>query len=413
MGSVRTAGLADFTDSAAAVIASQKPVDAGTAAPETPGGLRSRFGNALRFAFPALLTYVAIRAVGVLVLWVFARHAGVSVLEILGERFDSVGYLQIAEHGYDLTLHTKPDGTLTTTNLTFFPLFPALIALVKTITFLPTPIAGILVAWTAGLVAAWGIFALGSHLADRRTGVMLVALWAALPAAIVESMAYSETLFTAIVAWTLLAVLKRQWLLAAALTVLGGLSRPSATALVAAVCVAALIAIIQRWDGWRPWAALAVAPLGYAGYVAWVSAVVGRADGYFYIQRHAWNIGFDGGRDTARRFVRLLTESTSLTYYVSAFAILVAVALLLLTLMDRQPWPLWVFSLTLIVLTLGTSHYFWAKGRYLIPAFTLLLPIAVSLARTKGRTMVVVLGFLVLLSAWYGTYLTLIWKYSP
>ncbi|GIG15964.1 membrane protein [Catellatospora methionotrophica] len=346
-------------------------------------------------------------------LWVFARHAGVSVLEVLGQRFDAVGYTQIAEHGYDFTLHTKPDGTLTTTNLTFFPLFPALVALVKTITFLPTPVAGILVAWAAGLAAAWGVFALGNHLFDRRTGVMLVALWAALPAAVVESMAYTETLFTAIVAWTLLAVLKRRWLPAAALAVLGGLSRPSATALVAAVCLASLVAIVQRRDGWRPWAALLAAPLGYAGYIAWVSMVVGRVDGYFYIQQHAWNISFDGGQDTARRFVRLLTESMPLTYYVSAFTILTAVLLLVLTLMDRQPWPLWVFSLTLIVLTLGTSQYFWAKGRYLIPAVTLLLPIAVSLARTKARTMIVVLGFLTLASASYGTYLTLVWKYSP
>jgi hypothetical protein len=67
----------------------------------------------------------------------------------------------------------------------------------------------------------------------------------------------------------------------------------------------------------------------------------------------------------------------------------------------------------MIVLTFGTTHYFWTKGRLLIPAVTLLLPIAVGLARARGRTMLVVLSVIVLSSAWYGTYLSLVWIHSP
>jgi hypothetical protein len=386
-----------------------------TKSPDLIGGgdHPARFIAALRVARPALLIYIAVRAICVLLLWIFAQHAGVSVLDVLTKHFDAMWYIQIADHGYDFTLQTKPDGSLALSNITFFPLFPALIALVKTVTFLPAPIAGVLVAWSAGLIAAWGIFALGSHLADRRTGLVLVAVWAALPAAIVESMAYAETIFTAIVAWALLAVLRRQWLFAGGLALLGGLTRPNATPLIAAVCLAALVAMVQHRDGWRPWVALVAAPMGYVGYLIWIAIGLHRLDGYFYVQRAAWNITFDGGVDTARTFGLVLTHSELLAYYVSAFTLVGAVTLLVLTAMDREPWPLLVFSLSMIVLTFGTTHYFWTKGRLLIPAVTLLLPIAVGLARARGRTMLVVLSVIVLSSAWYGTYLSLVWIHSP
>ena len=53
------------------------------------------------------------------------------------------------------------------------------------------------------------------------------------------------------------------------------------------------------------------------------------------------------------------------------------------------------------------------KGRYLVPVFTLLLPIAAALAAAKTSTKVVVLTFVACLSALYGTFLTLAWTYSP
>jgi hypothetical protein len=374
---------------------------------------RARLGGAVFSAAVPIGLYLAVRALGILMLGIFGRHAGVSVPEVLGHHFDSVWYTQIADHGYDTTLHTKPDGTLAPSNLAFFPLFPALIVAVKTVTFLPTAVAGVLVSWVAGLVAAWGIAELGNHLVDRRTGLVMVALWAALPAAIVESMAYTETIFTAAVAWALLAVLKRQWLIAAGVTALGGLSRPSTTPLIAAVCLAALVAIIKRRDGWRPWVALVGAPAGFVAYNIWVSAVLGRLDGYVYVQRDAWHLGFDFGASTAKTFWGTLNRGEPLSYVVSAATIAVAVMLLVLAFLDRQPWPLLVFSAAMIVTTLGTSQYFWAKGRYLIPAVTLLLPAAIGLARARGRTMVVVLTFLALSSAWYGTYLSFAWMHSP
>ena len=49
---------------------------------------------------------------------------------------------------------------------------------------------------------------------QREVGLILVVLFAASPMAIVLSMAYSEALFCALVAWSLVGLLEHRWLLA-------------------------------------------------------------------------------------------------------------------------------------------------------------------------------------------------------
>ncbi|NEE43362.1 hypothetical protein G3M55_01925, partial [Streptomyces sp. SID8455] len=83
-------------------------------------------------------------------------------------------------------------------DLAFFPLLPALERGISEVTPLTLGGAGLLIAWTAGLLAAWGVFAVGAHLHGRRTGVVLAGLWGVYPTAFVQSMAYTETLFTAL-----------------------------------------------------------------------------------------------------------------------------------------------------------------------------------------------------------------------
>ena len=76
--------------------------------------------------------------------------------------------------------------------------------------------------------------------------------------------------------------------------------------------------------------------------------------------------------------------------------------LLVLAVRDRQPLPLLVLGATLLALALTTSGYFGSKPRYLLPAYPLLLPLAVRLSRLRLRTAVGVLGVLAAGSAAYG-----------
>lgn len=361
---------------------------------------------AARLAWPALLAYVAVRAVGLLTLLVASRARGKSLLTLLATRSDGEHYLGIAQHGYDTAERLQ-------SNMAFFPLFPGLVAAGEPVLPVGHGATAVALAGVAALAAAWGLFAIGDHLYGRNAGVALAVLWGVLPHAVVETMAYSEGLFTAVAAWSLYALLRQRWLAAAALCVLAGLTRPTASALIAVVCLAALLAAVRGSGGWRAWLALVVAPAGWLGYLAWVAARTGRPDGWFHIQDAGWGTSFDGGRYTIRTTGQILTTETRLGWYVVALTLLVAVALFALGVLDRQPWQLLLFSALMLVTTVGSAGYLQSKARFLLPAFALLLPVARALGRAGWPRVTVIVAGLAVVSAYYGSYLMLIWKYSP
>ncbi|MFD3819545.1 hypothetical protein ACFWRZ_31165 [Streptomyces rubiginosohelvolus] len=376
-------------------------------APRTPGG--SRVAAAFRAAAPALAVYAAARALGLLAFWAAASAAGKDPLGPLSGRWDSVWYQRIAEHGYRYTV-TLPDGSVHS-DLAFFPLLPALERAVSTVTPLTLGGAGLLVAWTAGLLAAWGVFAVGSQLRGRRTGVVLAALWGVYPTAFVQSMAYTETLFTALAAWALYAVLKGRWIVAGALCVFAGLTRPSAAALIAALAITAAVTLVREYRderrvgpvlrrNARMIAGVALAPLGWLAYVVFVAVREGSPVAYFDVQAQ-WGNNIDGGRALAA-FIAGLP-------WPAALGLCAALGLLgwlvVLCVRQRQPLPVLVYAITIVVISLIGAGYFGSRPRLMMPAFPLLLPPAVALLRlrTTGRT-AAVLAALACASAAYGAW---------
>lgn len=355
-------------------------------------------------AAPAMGLYAGLHLVGLVVLALIQQRGGGDLLQALGHRYDSIWYTRIAEEGY---------GPIAPKSYAMFPLFPAMMAVLGPVTPGPTWTAGLLVSWVAGLVAAWGLLRLGTYLRDRRTGLILVALWAVVPHAVVEVTAYTEALFTAFAVWALYALLTARWLTAGVLTLFAGLTRPSASALVVAVGLYAGMAVLRRWDGWRPWACGVIAPIGFVGYIAWVGLRMGRPDGYFWVQEHRWGARFDGGVYTAEALWGYLTRRTDVAFYTCAFVLLVALVLLVVQVGERWPWPLVVYGAMLFATTAGTAGYFHSKARLLLPAFTLLLPLAAGMAKVRTRNVTLLVGGLTLASAWYGAYLILMWRYSP
>ncbi|MEU6074131.1 hypothetical protein [Micromonospora sp. NPDC047074] len=379
---------------------------AGTTATATLGDGVRRLRSALLLAWPALAGYAAIRAVGLVVLAVWGDARDARFGQLIGMRADAGWYLRIAERGYD-------SGEQLQSDMAFFPLYPYLVSWLEPLSPLAMRNTAIAVAWIASLAAAWGLFAVGNHLYGRRTGVLLAVLWGLLPHAIVQSMAYTESLFTALAAWSLFAVLTRRWLTAGVLCLLAGLTRPTASALIPVVMLAALIALVRRYGGWRAATALVLAPLGWVGYLAWVGWRMGRPDGWFHIQDAGWGSTFDAGAASLEALGKALDEDASLQWYVVATVALVSIALFALSCLDRQPWPLLMFSGLLLLTTLGSSGYFYSKARFLLPAFALLLPVARGLAGTTRARMAVVLVTMTVMSVYFGAHLLLIWRSSP
>ncbi|MEV0255815.1 hypothetical protein AB0H82_16330 [Streptomyces sp. NPDC050732] len=365
--------------------------------------------HALRHAAPALAAYAAVRGFGLLVFTLWAHRDGRGVRHLLMASWDCDWYLRIASDGYAHELGTRVDGN----NLAFFPLYPSLIRAGDTLLpWLPRGGVGLSVSVAASLLAAWGIFAVGDRLYGRRAGVVLAVLWGSLPVALVQWMGYTESLFTALCAWSLYAVLSGRWLWAGSLAALAGLTRPTGVALAAAVSVTALLTL-RRSCTVRPLLAVVIAPLGWLSYVGWVGLRLGRWDGYFAVQR-LWRNEWDGGVATLRRMRDLfLAERPALFVAMVTAVLLGSVVLFVLSAGDRQPLPLLVFSGLLLLIVLGSSGVYFPRARFLLPGFPLLLPVAVALARARTHVLVTLLTAAALTSAVFGGHMLLGWHGPP
>ncbi|MGP3687048.1 glycosyltransferase family 39 protein [Streptomyces sp. IBSNAI002] len=379
--------------------------------------LEMRAVKAVRAAAPATVialgVFAAVRGAGVLILTLGSWWAGKDPLRVLGRSWDSVWYLGIAANGYGRT-QMWPNPTTGTGSIqsdyAFFPLYPTLIRLVGSV--LPGGLvpAGILVAWICAAVAAVGVYRIGERVIGPRAGLLLVGLWAALPHAVVLSLAYTEALLAALAAWALYALLRERWLWAAGLAVLAGLTRPTGLAVAAAVSVTALCAILSRRSrAPEVWVAGLLAPAGWAAYVVAVGVRVrDPLGGYFAVQRQ-WGSRFDFGAGALRSAERVLTGghvplATTVTVVLLAAAGLLAMLLVL----DRIPLPLLAYTAILLLIAYGGAGFFESKPRFLLPAFPLLLPVAAVMARARPRTAVMVTAGLAGLSYGYGLYLLLV-----
>lgn len=381
---------------------SASPHDAPPATDPGPPSPADTGRPAWRRAAPALLAYAGVRALGLVVLAVWSAAAGKSAHQLLTARWDSLWYARVAEGWYGWSVRL-PDGTVHS-DMAFFPLLPALERAGSELLPLSPGEAGAAAGWIASLGAAWALFLVGERLGGRRAGICLAVLWATVPVGIVQSMAYSEALFTALAAWALWARMNGRWVWAGTLAALSGLTRPVGAAVVAALWISAL----WEWrrtrnrPGWRTVAGLLLAPLGWCGYVAWVGVRTGSVTGYLDVQGQ-WGNGFDGGWAFAGFIWQNLTGSV-----IGGLGLLAGVALVIwlcvLCVRQRQPAELLVYMGVVVVLALCAKGYFGSKPRLLLPAFPLLLPPAAALARRSPLRAGIVLGALAVASAVYGAW---------
>ncbi|MES9522702.1 hypothetical protein [Streptomyces capoamus] len=371
----------------------------------------------LRRAAPALLGYAAVRALGLLVLAVWSAARGKSAYTLLTARWDSLWYARVAGPGYGYEVRL-PNGDVHS-DLAFFPLLPWLERLGHALAPLSYADAGFLVSLSASLAAAAGIFAVAERVHGPRVGRYAVLLWAVLPVGIVQSMAYSESLFTALAAWSLYAVLTGRWVGAGVLAALAGLTRPVGVAVVAAVWTAGVVSFVrergtrhtpgahhrERTPVWSRALGMLLAPLGAAGYVLWVGHRTGRGPlGYLDVQA-GWRNGFDGGYAFAR-FVA--DKFTSFPSALAGLGLIAGVALLIWLYVTgvraRQPLTLLVYTGVVLALALCASSYFGSKPRLLMPAFPVLLPLAGALARLRAPRSALVTTGLAVAAAVYGAF---------
>ncbi len=167
------------------------------------------------------------------------------------ERFDTLWYLRIAQHGYDLPMA-----------VIFYPLYPATIRLVSW--FLPATVSALFVSTAAAFFFFWGLLRLAAPSltsGGRLRMLLLVAVW---PASFALFGGYAESLTIALIVWAVIFARKDQWERAALCGLLAGLGRPSGVLVAIPLCVLALRS--------RRAASLAalLTPLGLLGYWGWL-----------------------------------------------------------------------------------------------------------------------------------------------
>lgn len=367
---------------------------------------------------PALV-FLAIREFGLLVLTWMASATDRSVSDAL-RSWDGQWFLAIAEGGYQ----GVPQGLVdafgqrsTETPLAFFPGYPTVVRWLAGMDGgggIGLVTASFTVTIVSGVVCSYALARMGRHIrgGSPRTGLILVALFAATPMSIVLSMAYSEAMFCALAAWSLVGILERKWLLAGVCCALAGLVRSTGAALVLTVVIAVVIAIVKRRDGWRPWVGGAIAPLGLLAYLAWVGAQTGEWDGWFALQERGWGTGFDGGAATVKFSLEALGDARSVLEVTTVGLIGAGVALLVIGIVRKIEWPLMAYAAAVLAMDLLANGLMNSKARLMLPAFTLLIPIALALARRKPSTAVLTLCALAVAGSWFGAYSITSWGYA-
>jgi hypothetical protein len=108
----------------------------------------------------------------------------------------------------------------------------------------------------------------------------------------------------------------------------------------------------------------------------------------------------------------VLASGRSVLEVVTVAVLLIAILLVVLCIRQRVAWPLVLYGALVLAMDLGSNGLMNSKARMLLPAFTLLLPVAMALAERQPRTMIAVLVAVAATSAWFGAYALTGWPYA-
>jgi hypothetical protein len=388
-----------------------------------------------RWCLDALVVYLVIRAIGILTLARFADLRDITLSKALTV-WDGQWMLAIATHGYDGVPASLTDARGIHTADTAYAFFPGYPYLVGFLAKLPgvTPFgAALTLNLVLGCIAAVGAARLGMVCArlmsrrspigpapERATGLFLVVLFAATPMSIVLNMAYTEAMFCALATWALIGILEKRWLLAGVMAGLCGFCRPTAAVVIGVVVLAALVSLwtgrssteVTGADRARAAAAIVLSPLGYLTYLGVVWAHTGSPTGWFRIQTEGWDTEFDWGVAAFNFVNEQLVNSAEVAPTATSWIVLSTLVMLGVAVWARLPWPVLLFGSLLVAQIVLSSGLMMSRPRLLLPAFVLLIPLAMALARARPVIAGLVVVPIVVGSSWFGAHMLTVFPHA-
>ena len=284
-------------------------------------------------------------------------------------RWDSLNFLLIAEHGYHATGPLAP-------LLTFYPLYPALIRLLEPVcgSFLA---AGFWVSNLASVALALAFRRLAAaddpDVADRAVFFLFV-----FPTSYVLHIPYTESLFLAAVVGSFLAARRDRWALAGLLGACAALTRINGVAVALALGVEALVRYRAERRFRREWLFVLLVPAAAGAYLLLNLVVAGDAFAFVRIQwehfhrQPAWPwFGYvQMWRDA---WAPVSPEEVVLRGQELVFATIMVAATVASVFLLRPSYA--VFMVANAALALGFRHP-WAVPRYTLALFPLFLLLA-------------------------------------
>jgi hypothetical protein len=360
-----------------------------------------------RWIVRPVLIYLASRALAwaTLAVTTIFTHVGVGG-EI--DRWDTRWFIRAAEFGWPSQL-PHHNGHVAANTIAFLPVFPLSVRWLAHLTGLSLLTAGVVVTSVSGLTAMIGVWLLIRAYADQSTadrGTLLVAMF---PGSFVLSMVYSEGLVITFVAFGMLALMRRRWLLAGVLGMLATATTPIALAFE----VSCLWCAYREMAGNRNWRSLVapiLTPAGFMAYQVWLWIHTGNVSAWRLTERGGWksypSIAY--AARTVGVFLRdpIATNKTDDLLFVGTVLTVMAAVI---AIRSRLPMPMLLYGLVAAGIAFISAPV-GLRPRFMFLAFPLIIAVGTWL---KGRAYAWVLSASMVLLVFATAYEVSSWAVFP
>jgi len=345
----------------------------------------------LRPVLPLLGVYAMVRA-GLLVADALAAHLtyGTHPDGPL-TAWDGNWYLSLAAHGYP-AVAPRAGGHLTYGAAGFEPLFPALIRVMEA-AGLTAIQAALVVSIMAGAVSVILVWRLATVIFDERVGRIAAILFIVFPGmAISWGMTYSECIGLALVAGSLLLMVKERWFWGGVIGALATTTSPMALPLAVAALVAVVQAIRRRQ---APSALIAVVliPMGFLTYVVALGLRYHDLLYWWHLQHQAWGARVDFGKSLLVLLAHPWTGGYQGKGWMEWVGVIVVVAAIAILVRSKLPSPLVFYCMATFAL-MFVSNSLGFKPRFLTWAFPTLIAVAALTHRRGWQPIAIAFAFL-------------------
>lgn len=329
-----------------------------------------------------LAFYLVSRAMALLTIYVSARVAPGKTMPGALLSWDSSWFYKAIMYGYP-HVAVSGQGPEHQNTIAFFPLYRMFARFVSDVTGWSALGAGVAVSLTFGAIAVVLLWMLADRLVGRDAANRTVALFCFFPASFLLIELYSEPVMLAFSIGCLLALQRRQWLLAGLCAALATAARPNALVIVGCCAWAAGRAIWKDRE-WRSLIAPVLAPVGTIGYFTFLWHHTGDFFAWIHVEYAGWGYS-EADRLTAFKSLKSLfrDQLTDMNMLMTAVAFVIAIAGLVLLAFWKPPAELTIFAAGICLLAFGMGGPA-SKLRYVMSAFPLAIA-AGRWARTELR----------------------------